>query len=642
MIRERVDQRDRDRSKPAEVIATSWRHTTARAVDGRPPDPQLHSHVLFHGAVRDGRHGSSRSTRARGWSIRRELGAAYRTELARELTRLGFQVERGTGRGGRYFEIDGVPARLCDRWSSRHHQVQAAIDTAPAPATPGTPRATIAAGGATAPSTPRRDSSCSAAPPSSPTQERPIGAYTRDRKQLVTRGDLDRHWAEAGRALGLEPTPSSGSAPSSAIRSRRPRISELLERLTEFDATFADRDARAVALEASTGTAIQDATRRLAELRTTGELLPLTDGRETTRRHRNGEEQTVALAERLAATRGDPHPSRGSVKTQTAALQADLGKHGGVLGEEQRQAVKLACADRQLVLIEGQAGTGKSTALIAHRPRPPRRRQERSSSPAPPHWPPNGSQSSSATPASTPVRTRPQALNAAITSGRVTIGPGTTVIHDEAALASTREQHQLLAAVEASGARLIEVGDPQQSRAVGAGGLWPHLEHATQHNARAHRTHPQRARARPIRPPRPETLPRPTTRTRDPGLRQPRTGSTIHRDRRDAEDAALEAAHADRQAGKHDPRDRPNVKRAPRRAQRPRPSDPPRPRRARHRRPPDPGQALRAARRRRHPDPTNDPAPRARTNPQRNHRPRHRHRPQHETAHAPALTRSAT
>jgi hypothetical protein len=40
---------------------------------------------------------------------------------------LGFSVQRGTGRGERYFELAGVPQPLLDRWSSRHHQVQAAI-----------------------------------------------------------------------------------------------------------------------------------------------------------------------------------------------------------------------------------------------------------------------------------------------------------------------------------------------------------------------------------------------------------------------------------------------------------------------------------------------------------------------------------
>ena len=77
------------------------------------------------------------------------------------------------------------------------------------------------------------------------------------------------------------------------------------------------------------------------------------------------------------------------------------------------------------------------------------------------------------------------ALQNALRTEQIQLGPHVTVIHDEAAVASTREQHQLLAAVEASGARLVIIGDPKQSKPVGAGGLWPHLEQlAIEHNAR--------------------------------------------------------------------------------------------------------------------------------------------------------------
>jgi conjugative relaxase-like TrwC/TraI family protein len=81
MIRQRVDADTVTHVKPTSVIATSWRHTTARAVADQPPDPQLHSHVLLHGAVRgDGRVVAIDS---RAWFAHsRELGAAYRTELA--------------------------------------------------------------------------------------------------------------------------------------------------------------------------------------------------------------------------------------------------------------------------------------------------------------------------------------------------------------------------------------------------------------------------------------------------------------------------------------------------------------------------------------------------------------------------------
>lgn len=126
MVRRRIDSETVVRERSAELVATSWRHTTSRAVDGRPPDPQLHSHVLVHAAVRD--DGQLVAVESRALFVhQRELGAAYRNVLAVELARLGFAIERRTGRGGRFFEIAGVPVSLREAWSSRHRQVQAAI-----------------------------------------------------------------------------------------------------------------------------------------------------------------------------------------------------------------------------------------------------------------------------------------------------------------------------------------------------------------------------------------------------------------------------------------------------------------------------------------------------------------------------------
>ena len=44
-------------------------------------------------------------------------------------------------------------------------------------------------------------------------------------------------------------------------------------------------------------------------------------------------------------------------------LDAELRERGGRLSDEQRRAMMLACGERRLVVIEGQAGTGKSTTL---------------------------------------------------------------------------------------------------------------------------------------------------------------------------------------------------------------------------------------------------------------------------------------
>ena len=66
MVRRRIDQDRVVHEKATGLVATSWRHTTARAVAEQVPDPQLHSHVLLHAAVR-ATASWWRSTRGPGW-----------------------------------------------------------------------------------------------------------------------------------------------------------------------------------------------------------------------------------------------------------------------------------------------------------------------------------------------------------------------------------------------------------------------------------------------------------------------------------------------------------------------------------------------------------------------------------------------
>ena len=112
----------------AKEIATEYRHTTARGVSGaQVPDPQLHSHVVITGAVREDDRIVAVASRPIFRSAR-ELGAFYRSALADELVREGYAIERGTGKDGRYFEIEGVPRNLCEAFSGRSREVARAAE----------------------------------------------------------------------------------------------------------------------------------------------------------------------------------------------------------------------------------------------------------------------------------------------------------------------------------------------------------------------------------------------------------------------------------------------------------------------------------------------------------------------------------
>ncbi len=93
-----------------DVIAAEYRHTTARGVSGRAPDPQIHSHVVITGAIRQDDRVVAVASRPVFRSAR-ELGAFYRSTLADELIHEGYTIERGTGKDGRYFENPGCAPR---------------------------------------------------------------------------------------------------------------------------------------------------------------------------------------------------------------------------------------------------------------------------------------------------------------------------------------------------------------------------------------------------------------------------------------------------------------------------------------------------------------------------------------------------
>jgi len=545
MLRRRVSSDTVVHEKAVGLVATSWRHTTARAVDEQVPDPQLHSHVLLHGAVRRDR--KIVAIDSRSWLVhQREVGAAYRTELARELQTLGFHVRRGTGRGGRYFELDAIPQALVDRWSSRHHQVQAAIrqrleDQQRAL------QATIDGGGPGAMRAAAELALLQSTGQLSPAQDRMMGTITRGAKAPVTERDLDAEWRWTGVSFGAsrerievlrhQPVSPLGSAAGW----------EVLDALTEFDSTFPARDARAVALECSCGAPIQEALSRLRELRASEEILVLADETGTTRDHRGREQAVVQITERLAAGRVDALPA-GLAAIETDRLDRQLADRGRGLSEEQVAAIRLATGDRPLVVIEGQAGTGKSTTLTAvARAHQSADRQIIVTSTAAMAAERLAADLDAQGVACEPYSTA--GLHTAITTGRVSITDHTTIVHDEAALASTREQLHILDAVETSGARLIAVGDPKQNHPVGAGGLWNQIEQTTK-AAGAHIALTANQRAQDPADRRDQAQFR--AGEAEHAIRSYATRDHVHiaSGRRQAEDRALEAAHADRTAGK--------------------------------------------------------------------------------------------
>lgn len=99
-----------------------YEHSTARAADGQPPDPQDHYHCLMM-APAVCADGKTRAIDFRSvYQEKMTAGALFRAELASELRHLGFGIERD----GFSFKIAGIAPAMEKHFSKRGEQVKAA------------------------------------------------------------------------------------------------------------------------------------------------------------------------------------------------------------------------------------------------------------------------------------------------------------------------------------------------------------------------------------------------------------------------------------------------------------------------------------------------------------------------------------
>lgn len=101
----------------------AFRHSTARPVEGAPPDPHRHTHVLVFNATHDQEEGRIKA--GEFGFIKRDgeyYTAAFYARLARKLEGLGYVIDR---RGGKEWEIAGVPQSVIDKFSKRTKQIEA-------------------------------------------------------------------------------------------------------------------------------------------------------------------------------------------------------------------------------------------------------------------------------------------------------------------------------------------------------------------------------------------------------------------------------------------------------------------------------------------------------------------------------------
>ncbi len=432
-------------STAGDVLAAEFRHTTARGVSGGgAPDPQLHSHVVVTGVVRqDGQFAAVASRPL--FRAARELGAFYRGALAEELQQQGYAVVAGTGRDGRYFEVAGISEDVREALSGRSREVWLAAERFRA----GYGRA------------PERD------------ELRNVKLENRKAKTPQSRPELQATWDEraAGQHVDRAHVESLRSGePGGVQRVEQAGWQERVERsLTAQGATFSERELRASVLEQGVGElSPQRVSEHARELIASGEVIELEQGRMTTREIRGMEQTIEARVRDMAAGTG----AAVSNQARTAAAMEVGERIGGPLSAEQQQALEVLGGQERAAVLVGQASAGKGVVIDAAV------RAELHAGREPLGVAVAGDTAERLGRESPALERRTLTLDSLVAkarTGSLTLDQSTTVFFDEAGMADTRRLHALSDVVQRSGGKLVVIGDARQLPAIGAGGLFERL-----------------------------------------------------------------------------------------------------------------------------------------------------------------------
>jgi len=425
-----------------DVVAAEYRHTTARGVTGgQAPDPQLHSHVVITGAVREDERLVAVASRPIFRSAR-ELGAFYRSQLAHELAGEGYELRHATGKDGRYFELAGVPQSLLDEFSGRSREVARAAE-----------RFRARYGRA-----PERG------------ELRGLALENRRAKQPTTRADLQKAWDEAGRrhGFGVDHALRLLGGPEGSGRGE-PVEDRIEGRLTERHAIFDSRELRAVALEQTAGeTAPVMALGIAREMVRDRRILTLEGGRMTTLAVR-AQEQAI---ERRAIELAKPTDREAGGHARDHAAREVAERIASPLSPDQLDALQVITGPERLAMLIGPAGTGKGVVIDAAA------RAEQHAGRTTLGIAVAGSTAERLGVDSPALANRTLTLDALVArahAATVNVDRTTTIFLDEAGMTDHRRLDALTGLVERSGAKLIAVGDGKQLPSIGPGGMFDRL-----------------------------------------------------------------------------------------------------------------------------------------------------------------------
>ena len=305
---------------PIGIVAAKFEHSTSRA-----QDPQLHTHCVVANLVKryDGTWGGMESTLQ--YQNKMALGAFYRCELAAELQKLDFQIQREE----ESFEVAGVKEEVVDHFSTRREEIEKSLA---AKGMVGARAAEIAA------------------------------LDTRQVKDMRSRKEFFKEWQQKSQDLGFDFSDLLNREEVEQDPAHLKDIGEIFEELTDKKSTFSEADVwRSVATEAQGRLDADSVRERVGECLESSELVKLRNEKTGTIRYSTHER--IEIEKRMVEAF---QKRKGEDAHQVSEQAVEKARASRKLTPDQDAAYyKIIQGNNSVELLQGHAGTGKSYLLGA-------------------------------------------------------------------------------------------------------------------------------------------------------------------------------------------------------------------------------------------------------------------------------------
>ncbi|WP_233580886.1 MobF family relaxase [Acidipila sp. EB88] len=430
--------------RTGKFAAATFEHDTARPVDSYAA-PQLHTHaVIFNVTERE--NGQTRSLDARSlFGSQQFATSVYRTELARRLRDLGYEIERG--KYGQP-EIKGYSQEYLEASSPRRGQIKSHLEE-------------IGREGAGAAQ---------------------VAAHrTRDSKEIQSPAEvLHRHWdlaAQHGHQADWVVSKALAHTHRQEVDSPKmaqQAITYAREHAFERAAVQDERAILQAALDRSMGQASVAQVRQEFERRVQGEFRTVEHGPKSAAQQYT----TIAMdrmeREIVSRMQSGNAPGQGQALAEQRVRTEVLSQHPRLNASQQKAAEQILASQEKIVGLDGVARAGKTTTLAVIR--------EGAEV--------NGYRVEGFAPTSRAAQKLAEAgmetstLQLHLAKGqKADTGEKRLYVLDESSLASTRQMHDLLMRLQPKD-RVLLVGDTRQHEAVEAGRPFAQLQEAGMRTAR--------------------------------------------------------------------------------------------------------------------------------------------------------------